>query len=131
MWDAIRENSRRSWLLAGFMFVLMTTLGWFCAYWLIPGDERGCIIAAIVRCGVLLTLSNTHGDRLVLPVGRGLHPAAGDVRRRVKGIVKGEIARGISVGEVGEHQKGDGTGGHPAGAERRLVEGRHPHAREQ
>ncbi len=48
------------------MFVLMTTLGWFCAYWLIPGYEWGGIIAAIGLWGVLLTLSNTHGDELVL-----------------------------------------------------------------
>ncbi len=67
MWEAIRDNRRRSWILVGFMLVLLLAMGWVIGFWLFPpGQEWWGAVGAACLWAILWLLGTAGGDGLVL-----------------------------------------------------------------
>jgi heat shock protein HtpX len=65
MWEQIRANQIRSWVMIILLGLIMITLGWSLGFWLLDNEIFGVLIALVVFFGLFL-IALFKGDDIIL-----------------------------------------------------------------
>jgi heat shock protein HtpX len=94
MWEQIRANRIRSWLLVILLGAVLVTLGYFLGFWLLDNEIFGVLIALILFLGLLL-LAFLAGDDFILLIAGAYKITPRDFPRVFNVLEEMKIASGL------------------------------------